>query len=177
MLDIGQALNNDKNKLWKMQNGYALASIEGLKNITQQIRNKSEIEYERLKGKLRIGLQWDTEVTISENKHLVTQAYCSALPVAYSRIESEYWTDFAKLILEATYEATFFAALINYHKTGNNKVFLTLVGGGTFGNRIEWIFDAIRKSIHKFSNTPLAVKIVSYGSSNPSVRGLINSIK
>ena len=177
LMDLGIALNNEKHKLWKMSNGYALASIEGLKNITQQIRHRSEEEYDKLKGKLRIGLQWDTEVTASESKHLVTQVYCSALPVAYSNVESKYWTDFARLILEATYEATFFAALINYHKTGNNKVFLTLVGGGAFGNRIDWIIDAIRKSIYKFSNTPLDVKIVSYGSSMPSVRGLLESIK
>jgi hypothetical protein len=167
LMEIGIALNNEKYKLWEMSNGYALANIEGLKNITRQIRNRSEEEYEKLKGKLRIGLQWDTEVTTSESKHLVTQAYCSALPVAYSRVESEYWTDFAQLILEAAYEATFYAALINYHKTGNNKIFLTLVGGGAFGNRIDWIIDAIGKSIYKFSNTPLDVKIVSFGSSKP----------
>jgi hypothetical protein len=169
--DVGIALNNEKNKLWEMSNGYALASVEGLKTISQHLKNKSD--FEKLKDKLRIGLQWDTEVTIGESKHLVTQAYCSALPVAYSRVEPEYWTDFARLILEATYEATFFAALINYHNTGNNKVFLTLVGGGAFGNRMEWIIDAIRKSIKKFSNTPLDVKIVSYGSSKAIVRELL----
>ncbi len=177
LMGIGLALNNEKSKLWRMSNGYALASIEGLKNITQQIRSRSEEEYEKLKGKLRIGLQWDTEVTISETRHLVTQAYCSALPIAYSRVEPEYWTDFARLILDATYEATFFAALINYHKTGNNKVFLTLVGGGAFGNTTDWIIDAIRKSIDKFSNTPLDLKIVSYGSSKSDVRGLLESVK
>lgn len=175
--DIGIEFKNEKFNLWKMSNGYALANIEGLKNITQQITNKSEQDYESLKNKLRIGLQWDTEVTISDNKNLVTQAYCSALPVAYSRIDSEYWAGFAQLILEATYEATFFAALSNYDKTGNNKVFLTLVGGGAFGNKSEWIFDAIKKSIFKFSNTPLDIRIVSYGSSNLRVRELIESIK
>ncbi len=174
LIDVGITLNNENSKLWKMSNGYVLASVEGLKNITKQIRNCSEEEYEKLKGKLRIGLQWDTEVTIGEGKNLVTQAYCSALPIDYSCVELEYWTDFARLILDATYEATFFAALLNYHKTGNNKVFITLVGGGAFGNRIDWIIDAIRKSIYKFANTPLDVKIVSYGSSNPSIRGYCN---
>lgn len=174
--DVGIELNNEQIKLWEMSNGYAFSTIEGLKKIAQLIKNRSELEKESLKGKLRIGIQWDTEVTMSEKKHLVTQAYCSALPVAYSKVDSEYWIDFARLILEATYEATFFATLLNYQKTGNNKVYLTLVGGGAFGNRIDWITEAIRKSVLKFSKTPLDVKIVSYGSSKPSVRGLLESL-
>ena len=174
--DIGNELDNDSNKLWKMSNGYALANEEGLKNINRQLRKKTEKELENLKQKLRIGLQWDTEVTIGYSKNCVTQAYCSALPVAYSDVLPYLWTDFAKLILEATYEATFYAALINFERTGNDKLFLTLVGGGVFGNKIEWITDAIRKSIHKFLNTPLKVKIVSYGNSKLAVRNLIESI-
>ena len=175
--DIAIELENKKFSLWKMSNGYVLSSSEGLKNISQQIKGKSKQEYEQLKNKLKIGLQWDTEVTISENKHLVSQAYCSGLPVAYSNVKSEYWEDFARLILEATYEATFFAALSNYNKTGNNKVFLTLVGGGVFGNKSQWIFDAIKKAIDKFSNTPLDIKIVSYGSSNLEVRAFVEAMK
>ncbi|OWY19424.1 hypothetical protein C7N43_28390 [Sphingobacteriales bacterium UPWRP_1] len=177
LTEIGIELKNDELNLWKMKNGYALAnSIEALNYISEQIKNKSESEYEKLKGKLRIGIQWDTEVTISEKKQLVTQAYCSALPVAYSHIPSNHWADFACLILEATYEATFWAALINYENTNNNDVFLTLVGGGAFGNKTEWIFNSLKKSIDKFSNTPLNIKIVSYGSSNPNVAAFLKTI-
>ncbi len=175
--EIGIALGNDRFNLWEMKNGYALLTHEGLKNISNQIKNKTEKEYEVLKGKLRIGVQWDTEVTISENGHQVSQAYCSALPVAYSRIETELWEDFARIILEATYEATFYTAIKNYKRNANNKVYLTLVGGGAFGNETNWIFDAIKHSIDKFSNIPLDVKIVSYGSSKPGVRQLVDSIK
>jgi len=174
--DIGNELNNQENNLWEMSNGYALANEEGLKNINKQLSNKSEKEINDLKQKLRIGLQWDTEVTIGYSKNRVTQAYCSALPVAYSGVFPYYFTDFAKLILEATYEATFYAALINYEKTGNENLFLTLVGGGVFGNKLEWIIDAIRKSVYKFSKTPLKVKIVSYGRSKPAVKSLIGTI-
>lgn len=175
--DIGIEFENEKYNHWEMKNGYALANREGLKSISKQIGIKSEKEYEYLKGKLKIGIQWDTEVTISENRNLVTQVYCSALPVAYSDIEPELWSDFARLILEATYEATFYTALKNYERTGNNKVFLTTVGGGAFGNEDVWIFNAIEKSIRKFANTPLEIKIVSYGASRPKVRQFIDSIK
>ena len=175
--DIGIEFENEKYNHWEMKNGYAFASREGLKSISQQIRNKPQEEFEYLKGKLRIGIQWDTEVTISKSSNLISQVYCSALPVAYLDIEPELWSDFARLILEATYEATFFAALMNYKRTGNNKVFLTTVGGRAFGNEDEWIFNAIEKSIKKFSNTPLDIKIVSYGGSKLKVRQFIESIK
>jgi hypothetical protein len=174
--EIGKALNNEKSFLWEMKNGYALATKDGLLSISQQIKELSKNEYEELKEKLRIGLQWDTEVTISTKKQLVTQAYCSALPIAYSHIESDLWKDFASLILEATYEATFYAALKNFYKTENNKLFLTLVGGGAFGNNLNWIFDAIKHSINKFRNTPLDVKIVTFGNSNSNVRKFVQSI-
>ena len=175
--EIGLELENDKYNHWEMKNGYALASREGLKNINKQIRTISENNYEYLKGKLRIGVQWDSEVTISRNRNLISQIYCSALPVAYSHIEKELWSDFAKVVLEATYEATLYVALRNYERTKNNKVFLTLIGGGAFGNEKEWIFNAIEKSINKFSNTPLDIKIVSYGVSNQDIRQFINTIK
>jgi len=175
--DIGIELENNKYNHWKMINGYALASREGLKLISEQIKAKSEYDYEILKGKLRIGVQWDSEVTLNKNGNFITQVYCSALPVAYSNIEAELWTDFAKMILEATYEATFYVALKNYERTKNNKVFLTLIGGGAFGNKYDWIFGAIRKVIEKFSKTPLNIKIVSYGSSKPSIIEFISSMK
>lgn len=51
-----------------------------------------------------------------------------ALPVSYCRLETFYIEKFARIILEATYEATLAAALINYKKNDSKKVFLTLVG-------------------------------------------------
>ena len=70
-----------------------------------------------------------------------------------------------------------FIALKNYEKTNNNKVFLTLIGGGVFGNEKEWIFNAIKKTIIKFLKTPLDINIVSYRTPNPDIQQLIDSIK
>lgn len=164
---IGDALENGKQKLWSMENGYALASQEGLLTINEKLESFSAGEREELKGKLKIGIQSHTDVTISKEKHKVTQVYCSALPVAYSNVESEYWEPFARLILEATYEATFYTALKNMEKTGCNLVYLTLVGGGAFGNEESWIFNALEAAILKFKFTSLDIRIVSYGRSNP----------
>lgn len=171
--DVGKELNNKKYDLWKVKNGYALVNQEGLLNINKQISSLTNSSRENLKGKLKIGIQWNTEVTISKEKQIVSQIYCSALPVAYSQIESYYWENFARVILEATYEATFYAAMINLEKTKSNKVFLTLVGGGAFGNHIDWILESLVKTIEKFKNVPLDVKIVSYGNSNALLKEAI----
>ncbi len=173
---IGEELNNEKSSLWKMTNGYALFNKNGLLKVNSMLSKLTDAQREILKGKLKIGLQWNTEVTIAKNKQLVSQAFCSALPVAYSHIEPVYWEKFARVILEAVYEATLYATLINLEKTGSNKVFLTLVGGGAFGNEPAWIVEAIANTVKKFINTPLDIKIVSYGSSNLWVQKLLQLI-
>ena len=170
---IGKELNNEELLLWKMSNGYALLSHDGLLNINTQIHKKSQEQREQLKENLKIGIQWKTEVTLANSTQIVSQIYCSALPVSYSQIKSSHWEIFSKVILEATYEATLYAALINLDQTGCNKVFLTLVGGGAFGNEIDWIMDALRTSLLKFKDMPLDINIVSYNSSSPKIQELI----
>lgn len=173
--DVGAILNNRERKLWAMTNGYALANSEGLKSISRELSGLTETDYEALKGKLRIGVQNNAEVTISADKIKVSQCYCSALPVGYSNIPALQWEAFSRFVLEATYEATFYAALQNFKKTGNKRLFLTLVGGGVFGNKSEWIFDAIGLALSRFAKAPLDVKIVSYGASNSQVRSFIGA--
>jgi hypothetical protein len=170
---IGKELNNEKFELWKMTNGYALVNQKGLLNINKQISNLTNDEREALIGKLKVGIQWNTEVTFNDKKQLVSQIYCSALPVAYSHIDAIYWELFARIILEATYEATLYAAMVNIQKTNSNKVFLTLVGGGAFGNDIVWILESLMKVLEKFKNAPLDIKIVSYRSSNSLLKKAI----
>lgn len=183
---IGQSVNKQINCLsdidkaldggWTMTNGYALLSLEELRLVTTKIKKLTNDERERLKDKLRIGLQWFTEVTMSDKGLLVSQAYCSALPVAYARYEAKEWEALARIILEATYDATLYAALQNYKVTGCDKVFLTLVGGGAFGNDFTWIFQSLLSSLKKFKNIPLDVKIVSHERSNPTVLQMIDLI-
>jgi len=177
LADIGTALGNSDNHLWKMRNGYALASMEGLDRINNKINSATESELDELRRLLRIGIQWNTEVTLNNVKHTVTQAYCSALPVAYSRQPSELWSGFAQIVLEASYEATICAGILNYLKTGNNKIYLTLIGGGAFGNDIEWIINAIVRTLKLYKNICLQVFIVSHGHSNHHVQKLIHEFR
>jgi hypothetical protein len=111
-------------------------------------------------------------VTLEGCTHSVSQAYCSAVPVAYSGLDAKLWEPFARLVLEATYEATFAVATLNAMKTGNSLLYLTLVGGGAFGNQPAWILDAIRRAVNLYNMACLDVRIVSYRQSNLQVREL-----
>ena len=175
--DLGRALgNDDTNKLWTMKNGYALATLEGLESIERRLAIATSTAQERdaLLQLVRIGIQSDTQVTLHDCRHTVTQVYCSALPVRYGDHAAYKWQAFARLILEACYEATFHAAVLNAAKTGNRRVYLTLVGGGVFGNEIVWILEAMERTLRLFRNVALDVRIVSHKRSNPSVQELVD---
>ena len=173
---IDEILNNEYEGFWKMQNGYAMFSQKGILALNKKLASLEQKELDELKQNLKIGIQWNTEVTKSNSKHKVSQIYCSALPVSYCRLETFYFEKFARIILEATYEATLAAALINYKKNRSNKVFLTLVGGSAFGNEEYWILESMAKSISKFKDSPLDVKVVSFRKSNLNLVKMINDI-
>ncbi|MEL6579759.1 MAG: hypothetical protein AAFQ14_08405 [Cyanobacteria bacterium J06621_12] len=173
--DLGKAWDNSQKHLWQMKNGYALASHQGLTTISQRLQTASEAERDKFRQLLRIGIQWQTQVTLQDCQHQISQIYCSALPVAYSPLPAKLWSEFAKLVLEAAYEATICTAILNAQLNGNNQLFLTLLGGGAFGNETSWIINSIDLALRLYRNHDLNVAIVSYGSSKPAVKKLIDN--
>ncbi len=173
LADLGSALGNLENRLWYMQNGYAFASRDGLIEISNRLRAATQNERDKLRQQLRIGIHWDTQVTLKGCTHKVTQAYCSTLPVGYSNEPKELWADFARLVLEATYEATLCAAVLNGQSTGNRRVFLTLVGGGAFHNDKSWITESIHRALQLYANWDIEIAIVSRSGSQEHVRQLV----
>ncbi|MCL4744604.1 MAG: hypothetical protein KJZ83_04225 [Burkholderiaceae bacterium] len=162
--DLGNALGGDADRLWTMRNGYALCSADALARIAAVLASSSPAEIDRLRGLLRIGLHWDVEVTaLPEPRHRVSQAFCSALPISYTSVPADRWKAFATLVLEATYEATLCAALLNAHRTSCNTVFLTRVGGSAFGNPHEWIDHALERALDRVRGVGLDVRLVSHG--------------
>jgi hypothetical protein len=73
-----------------MKNGYALCSRAGLDAISQHIEALGGDDVDALRGKLCIGLHRNIEITDApgERRRSVSQAFCSALPVAYTNVES-----------------------------------------------------------------------------------------
>jgi hypothetical protein len=150
---------------WSMQNGYALCTQAGLHTIDDLVQQGGDSVRDDLRGALAIGVHANVEVTDGDHSpgQRVSQAFCSALPIAYSPIPRREWETFARLILEASYEATLLAAVEQSTKGGSNTVLLTRVGGGAFGNADAWIDDAIMRALGIVQYAGLDVKLVSYG--------------
>jgi hypothetical protein len=165
---LSERLKMPVGSLWTMSNGYALCSRAGLDAITDILQRSTEAEKDQLRGKLRIGLHRDVEVTDAARPlPVVSQAFCSALPVAYGEVPARHWGAFAKLVLEAAYEATLWATVLNAQRGGSRSVLLTSLGGGAFGNDESWIEAALTRALQLARAFELDVRLVSYGPPSP----------
>lgn len=165
LADLGNQLGNGNDRLWAMRNGYPMFTREGVAGIDARLAGYGTEQREALKAHLRIGLHWQVEVTdVPAPGHLVSQALCSALPVAYQRHRQPLlWQRFASLVLEAAYEATLLAAVLNQARTGCPLVYLTRLGGGAFGNDPAWIDAAIEHALGRLEGRELRVVMVGRG--------------
>ena len=165
--DIGAQLGNDGGSLWTMRNGYCMTTDAGLAAIDDRLGSLDAEAMDELMGYLRIGVQWNVEVTDHDAGHQVSQAYCSALPVSYNHVRRPAsWERFAGLVLEAAYEATLLSAVLNRQAGGPPVVYLTRLGGGVFGNEPAWILKAMRRALIVCRDAELDLRIVSVA--NPS---------
>jgi hypothetical protein len=119
----------------------------------------------------------DGNLLSNNDDRRVTQVYCSALSCAYSGISTNKWYPFAEIVLEGMYEGTVLIGIIEWieqllankrHSSTqhasvstssspshsvqsipsyHNHIFLTMVGGGVFGNDVNWIAKAIGRAI------------------------------
>jgi hypothetical protein len=171
---LARALGRPRETLWSMRNGYALPSAEGLAAIDAHLAGCEVHALDRYRSLLRIGVHSGVEATDAplEPRPLVSQAFCSALPVAYAALPARLWARFATLVLEAAYEATLLAALLNGERGGSRTVLLTRLGGGAFGNEDGWIDGAMRRALEGLRDRSLDVRLVSYGAPPEPMRAL-----
>jgi hypothetical protein len=171
---LSEAIGVPLSALWRMENGYALCTQDGLSAIDRHLELADEAAQDALRACLRIGLHWDVEVTDAPGpvRPTVSQAFCSALPVAYSRLPADRWERFARLVLEAAYEATVLAAVLNTIRGGSNVVTLTRLGGGAFGNDGRWIDDAMARALALASGWDLDVRAISRSEPSAAFRRL-----
>jgi hypothetical protein len=170
-----QSLGLDKKGLYTI-GGYSKSDAKKFPKLLELLKN-DEVKQGVL-DRMRIGLQVHTQVTGAHvGKHgtipyefkpfLVTQAYCSACALGSyvdAPLNSSSWEPFARLVLDAAYESTLAAAVINAVKNsgkpGAKKVYLTRLGGGVFGNNQKWIDDAIERATKLYADTDLEVVVV-----------------
>ena len=77
-------------------------------------------------------------------------------------------------MLRAAYEATLLAAAEQAAGGGSNKVLLTRLGGGAFGNADAWIDDAIERALGVVEDAGLDISIVCHGRVDPQVQVLVD---
>lgn len=162
---LAQALQRPIERLWTMKNGYALCSESGLPAIETYLEELDESAAYRLQGQLQIGLHQDVEVTSGETDadQILSQIFCSALPVSYCTHPTSAWKRFARFILAGAYEATMLAAVLNAARGASNIVLLTRLGGGAFGNESSWIDAAMSRALLLVKDFELEVRLVSFG--------------
>jgi hypothetical protein len=161
--------------LWTMRNGYAMFSPDGIRVMSGHIQSLHEDQRDPLRQRLKIGMHWDVEVTDGTVAPgpLVSQAFCSALPVSYHHFHgarSADWEPLATLVLEAAYEATLWAAVVNAQRGGSRKVLLSALGGGAFGNDERWILAAMQRALRVVQGHGLEIAVVSVRSPSPELQ-------
>ena len=169
---IAENLSVPEASLWTVKNGYLFAEEESLKAIDSHLKECNSDDLDAYRRVLEVGVHWDTQVTkepVSPNQR-VCQVFCSALPVSYNRYSGGLWETFAVMILESAYEATLIAARLNCAQTKANKVFLTMLGGGAFGNEEDWILSAIARAVRVNQHAGLDIKLVSYSKPSPMLK-------
>ena len=152
-----------------VKNGYSDSTTSQLRRLNQLLDQDQKLSLE-IKKRIKVGFHQHTQVVFknrwekvkSKKKFLVSQIYCSALAINYSKVkDTKLWEPLARIILEASYEATLLAGIINFSETGNTDIFLTQLGGGVFGNHSTWIANSIQKSINEVTKYQVPVHIIN----------------
>ncbi|MBU6257923.1 MAG: hypothetical protein KGO01_05825 [Burkholderiales bacterium] len=165
--ELGRRMNEPAREIWTMRNGYAMFEPRAVGRVSNYLAGLDEGERDAIRQMLQIGVQWDVEVTAggAPQGQQVTQAFCSALPIGYhhdGQSALEQWEPVARLVLDALYEATLWAAVINAQNGGSRTVLLTFVGGGVFRNKVEWIRSAIERAVRATAGHGLDIVVVYF---------------
>lgn len=149
-----------------VKNGYSSSDPRRLAALDERL---ADFDRDELLRAVRIGVQSQVGVTFAsrwtpppEPTH-VSQAFCSAISCAYDSTPLSAWQPLATLVLDAAYEATLWAAIVDAAEgRGSGKVWLTSLGGGAFGNPREWIAAAISRALAVARGFDLDVRIAHY---------------
>jgi len=199
--EVGQSAGNQLNNLGdllehvgptakdflKVKNGYVASDNASLAEFNKLLKPHMETaeSREEVLSKLRIGVHSQVEVPFAKrfvlakdaDRTRVSQAFCSALSIAYTDGGHASWEMIAQCVLDATYEATLWAAAIEHAEgRGSGKVYLTFIGGGVFGNDQKWIESAIARACRTLKDLPLQVVVCHYRQVNDNTQTAIDGL-
>ncbi len=173
-----QAALGEAGALIEVKNGYTFSTPERLEALGRALDGADR---DALMGHVRIGLQSPVEVTFArrferpaETRH-VCQAFCSALSCGYASGSLRQWRPIATLVLDAAYEATLLAAIVEAEAGRcSGRVWLTFLGGGAFGNSMTWIANAMRRALERVGDRDLDVRVAHYRSLNEELVSMVD---
>ena len=164
-----------KQSLVEVRNGYTQSDDKRLNTLNEKIKQLTGGQKARddLLGALRVGLHSRVEVPWAQGDRFVlaapaqrqklSQVFCSAIACNYSPGSIDAWEPLARIVLDAAYEATLLAAVLeaaDANTPGIPVVLLTFLGGGVFGNKNEWIDQAIARAVVKMRERGVALRVV-----------------
>jgi len=180
-----------------LKNGYVCSDTKRLEALRKRLEEMDEAGREELRSCIKVGLGLGSEVSFSAlvpfeglvpvpagSAQRASQVFSAAANVKMAGCVPADWEPFTRLLLEATYEAALWAAVRNARLAaeaasppplGSRRVMLTSVGGGVFGNRPQWIMDAMNRALRVLaaeapeSGWGLEVCVAHFESLNPTL--------
>lgn len=173
--NLGVVLGTADGALWTGGNGYALCTQAGLARIDALLQRSSPEKVDGLRSRCASGCNGTpkspTPMILRSSSRRLIVPRCRWRTC---RFRQPNWQRFASQVLQASYEATLLAAAWNAGRGGSNKVLLTRVGGGVFGNDLRWINDAITRAAGLVRDHGLDLRIVSHGPVPPDLQELVD---
>jgi len=170
--EIAKLVNNGRHNYWTMKNGYLLpVRRNSLKALNKRFDEKVNVDgknctlSEAISLKLRVGVQWNTETARQgvRKPHRLCQIFCSAVPISYSSAPGKDFEKLGRAILNGAYEATLaVGTILAAQRRQRVSVYWTCVGGGCFGNPHSWIASAMQRSLDRWCDAPLDVRLVHF---------------
>lgn len=123
LAEAAEVVDNQVQGYWIINRGYCLPRVDGsVARLSHKLATDPNLEA-KVRDAVQVGVHWETEVL--DAPHKVCQVFCSALPIsALVSGKSHEWMAFAKVILEAAYDATLTAAACLAARRGERvKVF------------------------------------------------------
>uniref|UniRef100_A0A7S4QRU3 Uncharacterized protein n=1 Tax=Alexandrium monilatum TaxID=311494 RepID=A0A7S4QRU3_9DINO len=202
-----QVEGESKARYFFVENGYVCSETERLAKLKAKLEEMGPAGKDDLRAALRVGFAQGSEVVFKAfvpfegllplpppadgdavERQEVSQIFCAAAKVNTSFANPSDWESFARLLLEATYEASLWAGVVNMFAArrkaqakgvppppGCHRVMLTLVGGGVFGNELDWIVEALNQAIATVASAAppggwgLEVCLTHFQSINPAL--------